>query len=96
MGSLTDLKTNKTLFIACECRSEVLMIEYDHQLEIADLVIYGNSAAHNHKLSLWQKICLCCRILINKSPYKDQMVLSNKQLVDLKNFLCNLGLNKAQ
>jgi len=29
MGSVTNLKENKTIFIPCSCNSEILVIEYD-------------------------------------------------------------------
>lgn len=92
MGNVTNLKTNKTLFIPCDCRSEILMIEYDHDIKIADLAIYENALSFSHKMSLWQRIRYCYRVLIYKKPYADQITLNHKQLLDLKSFMNGLEL----
>jgi hypothetical protein len=92
MGSITNLRENKTLFIPCDCRSEVLMIEYDHYIQMADLAIYQSDAAYRAKMSLWQRIRYCWQVLIHKKPYADEMMLNNKQLKELKVFLSTLDL----
>lgn len=92
MGSVTNLKENKTLFIPCDCRNEILMIEYDHEIRMADFAIYEHYIGHTHKLSLWQRLRYCWRVLLYNKPYSDQMMLNNKQLQDLKAFLNNLDL----
>ena len=93
MGSVTNLKENKTLFITCDCRNEILMIEYDHDIRMADCAIYEHYIGHTHKLSLWQRLRYCWRVLIHKKPYADQLMLNNKHLKELKDFLCSLDLN---
>jgi hypothetical protein len=92
MGSITNLKTNKTLFIPCGCRNEVLLIEYDHEWKIADLAIYETDTAFRTKMSLWQRLRYCWQILWYKKSYADQITLDNTQLLDLKNFLNSLDL----
>jgi len=92
MGSVTNLKENKTLFIPCDCRSEILMIEYDHEIQMADLAIYEHCAGHIYKLSLWQRLRYCWRVLVYKKPYADQLMLNNRQLKELKDFLYSLDL----
>ncbi len=92
MGSLTNLKTNKTLFLLCDCHSEILVIEYDHSLKLADLAIYENFVSMKNKLSLWQKWRYCWYVLWHNKPYSDQIVLNNKQLLDLRNFLSGLDI----
>lgn len=92
MGSVTNLKENKTFFIPCDCRSEILMIEYDHEIKMADFAIYEHYIGHRHKLSLWQRIRYCWRVLVHKKPYADQLMFNHKQLMDLKNFLIGLDL----
>lgn len=90
MASLTNLKTNKTLFILCSCGSEVLYIDYDHELNLADLAIF--TSFYGHKMSLWQKLRYCYHILFYNKPYCDQIVLNNIQLKELKDFIsiwCN-------
>jgi CRISPR/Cas system-associated protein Cas5 (RAMP superfamily) len=92
MGSITNLKENKTVFIPCECQSEVLYIEYDHQLELADLCLYENYNTIRSKNSLFSKIKQIARIISRGTIYSDQIVLQKKQLKDLKNFLVSLDL----
>lgn len=92
MGSVTNLKENKTLFIPCGCRSEVLMIEYDHENKMADLIIYKTDEVFRSRLSLWHKIRYCWQILWHNKLYSDEMMMDNKQLLDLKKFLASLNL----
>ena len=92
MGNVTNLKENKTLFIPCSCKSEILVIEYDHEIDIADLAIFENYTNYGNKMSLWQRLRYCYQILVHKKPYADQMVLDTNQLKDLRQFLQSLGL----
>lgn len=92
MGSITNLKENKTLFIPCSCKSEILMIEYDHKHSIAELSIYENYIGYNNKLSLWQRIRYCYQVIFCKKPYADQITLDRNQLKDLKRFIDSLDL----
>ena len=93
MGSVTDLKSNKTLFIPCGCRSEILVIEYDHEWKMADLAIYETNASFKAKMSLWQRLKYCWQVLWHKKPYADEMMMDNQQLLDLKRFLNTLDLD---
>ena len=92
MGSITNLSENKSLFIPCSCKSEILVIEYDHEIQLADLAIFENYTNYSNKMSLWQRLRYCYKVLFEKKPYADQMVLDNKQLKDLKEFLKELAL----
>lgn len=92
MGSVTDLKENKTLFMPCDSKSEILVIEYDHKTLIANLAIYENRINYCHKLSLWQRIKYCYEVLIHKKPHADQINLDSRQLKDLRKFLSELNL----
>jgi hypothetical protein len=92
MGSVTNLKENKTLFIPCSCKSEILVIEYDHEIQLADLAIFEHYTNYSHKMPLWQRLRYCFKVLFEKKPYADQMVLDNKQLKDLQKFLNELNL----
>ncbi|NBU33528.1 hypothetical protein EBZ38_16295 [bacterium] len=92
MGSVTNLKENKTVFIPCDCKSEILTIEYDHEIDIADFAIYEHIKSYEYKMSFWQRLKYCYRVLIHKKPYADQIILNKKQLLDLKNFLNALDL----
>lgn len=93
MGNITNLKENKTLFIPCDCSSEILWIEYDHEIKMADLAIYEHKTIFNKKMSLWQRLRYCWQVLVHKKPYADQMMLNNKQLIDLKNFINSIDLS---
>ncbi len=92
MSILHNLKTNKTLFIQCSCQSEVLVIEYDYEINMADFAIFGNRSSYEYKLSFWQRMRYCYQVLVNKKPYADQIMLDHKQLGDLKSFLSGLDL----
>jgi hypothetical protein len=93
MGSITNLKENRTIFIPCGCKSEVLVIEYDHRSEMADLAIYENQTSYKHKLSLWQKIRYCYQVFVENKPYADQMILEKKQILELKLFINSLNVS---
>ena len=95
MGSLTNLSQSKSLFIPCDCRSEILMIEYDHHLKMADLAIYETDAAFRAKMSLWQRLRYCWQVLWHKKPYADEIMLDNNQLIDLQKFLASLDLKQS-
>jgi hypothetical protein len=90
MSSLNVYEKNKVIFFLCDCKSEVLVIEYDNELELADFAIYENHAAYGHKLSLWQRIRYCYQVLVRQKPYADQIILTQGQLKELKAFLNTL------
>lgn len=90
MGSVTNLKTNKTLFISCECKSEVLVIEYDHEIKLADCAIFRYK--YPSRMSLWQKFRHIYQIFFYSTPYLDEIVLGSSSLKDLKVFLSSLDL----
>ena len=92
MGSITNLKENKTLFIPCSCKSEILAIEYDHEIDMADLAIFENYTNYGNKMSLWQRIRYCYQVIFCKKPYADQITLDRNQLKDLKRFIDSLDL----
>ena len=87
MGSTTNLQTNKTLFIPCGCRNEILMIEYDHEFKIADVCIYENPSLYKYKMPLVQRLRYAWQILFYKKPYADQIVLDIEQIKELRSFL---------
>lgn len=93
MGTVSDLNNNKTLFMPCGCRSEILMIEYDHEWKMADIAIYQTDVSFRYKMSLWQRLRYCWQVLWHKKPYADQIMMDHKQLKDLKNFLNMINLD---
>lgn len=92
MGNITMLDLNRTVFIPCDCKNEILVIDYDHTLNTADVAIYENMSSLLHQLSLWQRIRYAVRTLIYGRPYGDQLILNTKQLRDLKAFLSTIDL----
>lgn len=92
MTIITNFEENKTIFIPCDCRSEILMIKYDHELKIADLAIYESFYSNQYKMSLWHRLVYCWRILVQKKLYVDQINLNHKHLKELKTFLSSLNL----
>lgn len=87
MNTLTQFDNNKTFFMLCSCQSEILLVDYDHELQIADISIYENSLSHSFKLSWKQRIKYIWNILVSGKPYSDQMVLTKKQLKELSQFI---------
>lgn len=87
MGSVLNLKENRTVFIPCGCRSEILVVEYDNNLELADFAIYENRSSYIQKMSFWHRLRYIWQILWHKKPYADQITLSKKQLKELEGFL---------
>lgn len=92
MESIKKPIENKSLFIQCGCRNEIFVIEYDPEIQVADLAIYESFAGHRDKMSLWKRLRYCWQVLWHKKPYNDYMVLENKQLKELKDFLDSLSL----
>ena len=81
-----DLKNNyRTLFIRCDCHSEVLVIDYDGSFKMIELSIF--SAFVSSKMSIWQKARYIYQILRYGRPYTDQIILHQKQIDELKAFL---------
>ena len=78
---------NKTTFILCDCRSEVLVLDHDIEYGLTELSIYENMSSYGHKMSFWQKIRYIYRVLVHNRPYSDQIILNQNQLKDLGMFI---------
>jgi hypothetical protein len=93
MGCLTRYEKNKSIsvFIPCSCTEEILYIEYDHELKLADCAVYSRYC-RGGKLSLWQKLRYIWQVLIYSRPYADQIVLTDSQLGELKRFLIEINI----
>lgn len=79
-----------TLFTLCSCHNEILLIEYDHDIKMADLAIYERGVCFKTKMSLWQKIRYCWKVLYSGRPYSDEIMLDKKQLLEIKSFIDSL------
>lgn len=91
MGSVTNLLENKTLFIPCDCKENILSVEYDHNKETANFAVYANISSHSYRMSFWQRLRRCYLVLVNNKPFIDQITLDKKQLTELKLFLNSLN-----
>lgn len=89
-NTTTKFEKNKTLFLVCDCRSEVLSIEYDHEIKMADFAIFRHEMSHKYINSIWQRLRYAFRVLLGHNPYADQMMLTKEQLKDLRFFLESL------
>lgn len=85
--SMVKFEKNKTSFILCDCKSEVLVLEYDNEYDLMELSIYENLSSYSHKMSFWQKLRYIYQVLVKGRPYSDQMVLNREQLKDLSSFI---------
>jgi hypothetical protein len=88
--SMVKFKKNKTSFILCDCKSEVLVLEYDNEYDLMELSIYENLSSYSHKMSFWQKLRYIYQILVHNRPYSDQIILNSSQIKYLKDFLLSL------
>ncbi len=85
--SMVKFEKNKTLFMLCDCKNEVLVLEYDHEYDFTELSIYESISSYGYRMSFWQKLRYIYRILVNGKPYSDQIILNKEQLKDLSSFI---------
>jgi hypothetical protein len=81
---------NKTTFILCDCRSEVLVLDHDSEYELTELSIYENMSSYGHKMSFWQKLRYIYQVLVHNRPYSDQIILSKEQIKHMIDFLTSI------
>jgi len=89
---IVSFDKNHTKFILCDCRSEILVIDHDPSINLTELAIFESYKSYTNKLSLIQRIRYALRILFNKYPYTDQIILNNNQTKDLIKFLLDFKL----
>ncbi len=85
--NMVRFEKNKTSFILCDCRSEVLVLDHDFEYELTELSIYENMSSYGHKMSFWQKLRYIYQVLVHNKPYSDQIILNKEQLKDLRSFI---------
>ena len=74
-------------FELCNCKSEILVLEYDQEIGLMDCAIYHHGVSIAHKMSWHQKLRYVWQVLINNKPYADQIVFDRTQIQNLKVFL---------
>lgn len=88
--NMIKFQKNKTSFILCDCKSEVLVLEYDDEYNLMELSIYENLSSYSHKMSFWQKLRYIYQVLVKGRPYSDQMILNKEQIKHMANFLTSI------
>lgn len=87
---IVRFEKNKTIFLMCNCKSEILFIEHDFEHGLTELSLYENMSSYKHKMSFWQKIRYIYKVLADNSPYIDQIILDKNQLKKLSDFINSL------
>lgn len=83
-----NLKNNqRTIFIRCGCQSEMLVLDYDGEVDMIDLSMYEIDVSYEYRMSMWQKIRYIYQVVRYGQPYTDQIVLNRDQINELKSFL---------
>ena len=78
---------NNIHFELCDCKSEVLVLEYDSECGLMDLAIYEHSVSFRNKMNWYQKLRYIWQVCRYNRPYSDQIVLDKKQIKNLYDFL---------
>ena len=89
--SMVKFEKNKTSFMLCDCKSEVLVLEYDDEYDLMELSIYETLSSYSHKMSFWQKLRYIYQVLVKSRPYSDQIVLNKDQIKHITNFLTSIA-----
>jgi len=88
--NLIKFEKNKTTFILCDCRSEILVLDHDSEYGLTELSIYENMSSYSHKMSFWQKLRYIYQVLVHNRPYSDQIILNGEQIEHITNFLISI------
>lgn len=88
--NMIKFEKNKTSFILCDCKSEVLVLEYDDEYDLMEMSIYENLSSYSHKMSFWQKLRYIYQVLVKSRPYSDQIILNKEQIKHMTNFLTSI------
>jgi hypothetical protein len=88
--NMVKFEKNKTTFILCDCRSEVLVLDHDFEYELTELSIYENMSSYSHKMSFWQKLRYIYQVLVHSRPYSDQIILNKEQTRHIVDFLTSI------
>lgn len=72
-------------YFKCSCSSEILRVAYDDELEHTEFSIW--EMQNTHKATFRQRLRWCWKILIEGSPYGDQVILEKDGVSDLIKYL---------
>lgn len=78
-----NIKKPSEICLVCDCRSEIFRVEYDPDIDMADIAIY----TYGYKMSLWQKLRYIYSVIVKGKPFGDQVMLNKQQIKALANFL---------
>ena len=80
----------RSVFIKCDCDSEMLVVRYDGELDMIDLCMYENQRAFKNKMTWLQRFRYIYQVLRYGHPYTDQIILKRQQIEELSGFLNTL------
>jgi uncharacterized protein YfkK (UPF0435 family) len=83
-------KFNSSLFLRCGCQSEMLVLDYDPELDMVDISIYEILTSYKYRMSWWQKLRYIYQMLKHGQPYNDQIILNRTQIDQLKEYINSL------
>ena len=75
------------LFFICNCKSEILHLEYNSDIDMVELSMFSFGTFNARKMSFRDKCRYIWRVLIKGTPYTDYTMLDRKQIDELKTFL---------
>lgn len=78
----------KEQYFKCSCSSEILRVAYDDELEQTEFSIW--EMQNTHKATFWQRLRWCWKILIEGSPYGDQVIFEKEGVSNLVNYLIKI------
>lgn len=83
---------NKTL--PCACYSEKLHLEWDEEFKQLNISIWEPYGTE--RFSFLQRLRHCWKILKTGIPYGDQIIMEEKHIADLVDFLINVQNSKLK
>lgn len=76
---------NNIIRLKCNCSSEMLEIEYDEELGTYDFSLWNRW--FNRNMSLRERIKWCYRIITTGNPWTDYIILGQKDIDEMVEFL---------
>ena len=75
------------LFVACSCRSEVLLIEYQEEYHDWNLAMYQSGVGNNNKLKFRERIRWAWNLLRTGKPFTDEVIFQREDIERIVSFL---------